>query len=99
MSWGPSVTYLRLYDHEGVLQDEQIQASTSLSFRNNISVNGFVNRDLERFQQVDFRKTGYGFFGVISSPGRVDLRRVQLGGTGSSTTRSILSSVGRGSAT
>ena len=67
MTWGPSVTYLRLYNHEGVLQDEQIQASTSLSFRNNISFNGFVNRDLERFQQVDFRKTGYGFFGVISS--------------------------------
>ena len=24
MTWGPSVTYLRLYDHAGVLQDEQL---------------------------------------------------------------------------
>ena len=67
LTWGPSVTYLRLYDHAGVLQDEQVQGAASFSFRNNISLTGVINRDLERFQQVDFRKTGYGFFGVISS--------------------------------
>ena len=67
LTWGPSLTYLRLYDHAGVLQDEQLQGEASFSFRNNISVTGTVNRDLERFQEVDFRKTGYGFFGVISS--------------------------------
>ena len=67
LTWGPSVTYLRLYDHTGVLQDEQLQGSASFSFRNNISLTGVVNRDLERFQEVDFRKTGYGFVGVISA--------------------------------
>ena len=66
-TWGPSVTYLRLYDHAGVLQDEQLQGTASFSFRNNILLTGMINRDLERFQQVDFRKTGYGFFGVISA--------------------------------
>ena len=69
VTWGPSVTYLRLYDYAGVLQDEQIQGQASFSFRNNIAATGMVNRDLERFQEVDFRKTGYGFFGVVS--GRV----------------------------
>ncbi len=67
MTWGPSVTYLRLYDHAGVLQDEQVRGTASFSFRNNILLTGLINRDLERFQQVDFRKTGYGFFGVISA--------------------------------
>ena len=67
LTWGPSVTYLRLYDHAGVLQDEKVQGTASFSFRNNISFTGVINRDLERFQQVDFRKTGYGFFGVISA--------------------------------
>ena len=67
MTWGPSVTYLRLYDHAGVLQDEQIQGMASFSFRNNMAVTGIVNRDLERYGEIDFRKTGFGFFGVISA--------------------------------
>ena len=67
MTWGPSVTYLRLYDHVGVLQDEQLQGMASFSFRNNMAITGMVNRDLERYGQIDFRKTGYGFFGVMSA--------------------------------
>ena len=67
MTWGPSVTYLRLYDHAGVLQDEQLQGMANFSFRNNMAITGFVSRDLERYGEVDFRKTGVGFFGVISS--------------------------------
>ena len=67
MTWGPSATYLRLYDHAGVLQDEQLQGMASFSFRNNMAITGMVNRDLERYGQIDFRKTGYGFFGVMSA--------------------------------
>ena len=67
LTWGPSLSYLRLYDHAGVLQDEQIQGMASFSFTNNISFTGMVNHDLERFQEVDFKKTGYGFFSGISS--------------------------------
>ena len=67
ITWGPSFTYLRLYDHAGVLQDEQIQGQASFSFQKNISLTGTVSRDLERFSEIEFRKTGYGFFGVISS--------------------------------
>ncbi|MXY25834.1 MAG: hypothetical protein F4Y45_15115 [Acidobacteria bacterium] len=67
ITWGPSLTYLRLFDHSGVLQDEQIQTTTSFSFQRNISITANANRDLERFGEVDFRKTGYGAFGVISA--------------------------------
>ena len=67
MTWGPAVTWLRLHDHAGVLQDEQIQGTASFSFRNNMAITGMVNRDLERYGQIDFRKTGYGFFGVMSA--------------------------------
>ena len=67
MTWGPSVTYLRLYDHSGVLQDEQIQGMANFSFRNNMAITGMVNRDLERYGAIDFRKTGFGFFGVMSA--------------------------------
>ena len=67
ITWGPTFRYLRLFDHAGVLQDEQIQGQVSLSFQNNISLNGTISRDLERFNEIDFRKTGYGFFGVVSA--------------------------------
>ena len=69
ITWGPSLTYLRLFDHSGVLQDEQIQGTASFSFQGNMSVTAMVNRDFERFGGVDFRKAGYGAFGVKS--GRV----------------------------
>ncbi len=32
-----------------------------------MAITGMVNRDLERYGRIDFRKTGYGFFGVISA--------------------------------
>ena len=67
MTWGPSVTYLRLYDHAGARQDEQLQGSASFSFRNNMALTGMVNRDVERWEGIDFRKNGFGFFGVMSA--------------------------------
>ena len=69
LSWGPSVSYLRLYDFAGVLQDEQVQGTASIQLRNNVNFFGTVSRTLERYEEIDFRKNGYGFFGVVS--GRV----------------------------
>ena len=66
MSWGPTVTYMQLYDHEGVLQDEQLQARTSLQFRNNLFISNTLSRDLERYREIDFEKIGYGVYGGIS---------------------------------
>ncbi len=67
ITWGPTLSYLRLYDHAGVLEEEQLQGRVSMSFQNNISLNGTISRDLERYSEVDFRKHGYGFFGVVSA--------------------------------
>jgi TolB-like protein len=67
ITWGPTVEYLRLYNHDGVLQDEQLQGRVSMSFQRNISLNATVSRDLERFNEIDFRKNSYGLFGVISA--------------------------------
>ena len=69
ITWGPSFTYLRLFDHSGVLQDEQLQGTASFSFQRNMSVTGTLARNLERFGGIDFRKSGAGVFGVMS--GRV----------------------------
>ncbi len=67
ITWGPSFTYLRLYDHAGVLQDEQILGQANFQFLNNMSISGTVSRDLERFQEIDFRRTGYGFYAILIS--------------------------------
>ena len=66
LTWQPSFTYFRLYDYAGVLQDEQIEGRTNFQFRNNVSITGTVNRDLERFRELEFRKTGYGLDWTIS---------------------------------
>ena len=67
LSWGPSVTYLRLYDFAGVLQDEQVQGMASIQLRNNVNFFGTVSRTLERYEEIDFRKNGYSLFGVVSA--------------------------------
>ena len=66
ISWGPSVRYLRNHNHEGDLDDEQIGAQVDFDFQRNLRFSGAVSRDLERFGGIDFRKTGYSFFTVIS---------------------------------
>ena len=50
-----------------MLQDEQLQGMANFSFRNNMAITGMVNRDLERYGNIDFHKTGFGFFGVMSA--------------------------------
>ena len=51
LTWGPSVNYLRLHDHAGVLLDEQIQSARRFSLRGGLnrgdgihySYDGFMN--------------------------------------------------------
>ena len=66
ISWGPSFTYLRNYNHAGVLEDEQFRGDANFEFVRNVRFSGGISRDLERFGGIDFRKTGYSFFGLIS---------------------------------
>ena len=60
------MTYLRNYDHAGVLEDEHVQGQVDLEFQRNVRFAGTFNRTLERFGGIDFRKTGYSVYGVVS---------------------------------
>ena len=75
INWGPSVTYGRNWNFDDVLEDEEFRASLNTSFANNISASISVNRDMERYRGVNFRKASYRAFGRISSS-----RRISIGG-------------------
>ena len=66
ISWGPSFSYLRNHNHAGVLEDERFRGDVNFEFVRNVRFSGGINRDLERFGGIDFRKTGYSFFGLVS---------------------------------
>jgi hypothetical protein len=66
INWGPTVTYLRNYNHAGELEDEHVQGQVDLEFQRNVRFSGTLNRTLERFGGIDFRKNGYSLYGVLS---------------------------------
>ena len=66
ISWGPSFAYLRNYNHAGDLEDEQFRGNVNFEFVRNLRFSGGVTRELERFGGINFRKTGYSFFGLLS---------------------------------
>ena len=66
LSWGPSFAYLRNYNHAGELEDEQFRGNVNFEFVRNLRFSGGVTRELERFGGINFRKTGYSFFGLLS---------------------------------
>ena len=66
MNWGPTVTYLRNYNHDGILEDEHVQGQVDLEFQRTVRFTGTVNRTLERFGSIDFRKNGYSLYTVMS---------------------------------
>lgn len=63
INWGPMVRYERNYTYGGVLQDEVIGAGLNGIFAKNIFTFANVNREMERFGGIDFRKTT-SFVGV-----------------------------------
>ena len=66
VNWGPTFTYLRNYNHAGVLEDEHVQGQVDLEFQRNVRFSGTLNRTLERFGSIDFRKNGYSVYLVMS---------------------------------
>ncbi|MCY4027045.1 MAG: DUF5916 domain-containing protein [Acidobacteria bacterium] len=66
ISWGPSFTYLRNYSHRGVLEDEQFRGAVNFEFIRGVRLSGGINRDLERYGGIDFRKTSYSFGGAVT---------------------------------
>ena len=67
ISWGPSVRYGRNYDFDQVLQDEDFSTGVSANFARNIRYSFNVNRDMERYQGINFNKRSYRMFGNVGT--------------------------------
>ena len=61
ISWGPQFNYSRNWNFDDVLEDEEFRARLDASFARNIRLSGDVRREMERYRDVDFFKTRYGF--------------------------------------
>jgi hypothetical protein len=71
VNWGPRVNYERNYDFTGTLQDEGTGARVNVQLVKNISFEAGVQRDMERYRGIDFRKTGFSFDGRIDTSRRI----------------------------
>ena len=68
LSWGPSFNYQRGYRyHDATLQDEEAGGGLNIQFARNIRVRANVDRILERFRAVDFRKTRFSVSGSVNT--------------------------------
>ena len=74
INWGPEFGYGRLFDFDGVLQDENASGGVDLEFAKNISVGVSASRDLERFEGIDFVQNRLKLNGRINTS-----RAFQLG--------------------
>ncbi|MBI4888435.1 MAG: carbohydrate binding family 9 domain-containing protein [Acidobacteria bacterium] len=59
INWEPRLQYERNYDFAGVLQDESMWGRLNFQFANNVGIYATLNRDMERYRQIDFWKTRY----------------------------------------
>ena len=75
INWGPSFNHGRNWNFDDLLEDEDTRVGVDVSFARNISVNAEVRREMERFEGVNFEKTGYSLGGRVSTS-----RRYSIGG-------------------
>ena len=75
INWGPRTSYSRNYDFAGVLQDEAFNVGVNTQFAKAITVAGGVDRDMERYGGIDFRKTRYSLGGNVNTS-----RKISFGG-------------------
>ena len=75
INWGPVASYGRNYSFEDTLEDERARVGVNFSFARNIRVNASVNRDMERFGEIDFYKTRYSLGGNVNT-----IQAVSFGG-------------------
>ena len=73
ISWGPEFRYRRNVDHAGTLQDEDFRADMSLRFARNIFFRADAQREMERFQGIDFHKTRFSMRNGINTSRRFSL--------------------------
>ncbi|MGH9253530.1 MAG: DUF5916 domain-containing protein, partial [Vicinamibacterales bacterium] len=73
INWEPRVQYERNYDYQGVLQDEGVWGRVNFTFVNNITAFLNVNRDMERYRDIDFWKTRYNMGVNVNTSRRVGI--------------------------
>ena len=64
---------MRILDHDGVLQDEDYRASVNFRLANNVFLRGNSRRELERFNEIDFRKTRSSVCGGVNASRLISL--------------------------
>lgn len=75
VNWGPRFNYNRNYEFSGKVQDTGVGLGWNTQLSRNINFNVNTDRDMERYNAVDFHKVRYGMgMGVNTS------RRVSIGG-------------------
>ena len=73
LRWGPEFNYLRNYDFRGVRQDEAGGAGLNFAFVRNSFVATNLDRELERYQGIDFVKTRFRVFARTDASRRFGL--------------------------
>ena len=73
ITWGPEFSYMRNVDHAGVLQDEDTEIDVRFRFSNNIFFRIDGSREMERYRNIDFRKTRFSLRNGINSSRRVSI--------------------------
>ena len=73
VNWGPRLNYTRIYNFDGVRQDEETSLNIGFQFAKNINVNAGADRGMERYGGIDFWKTRGSFGGGINASRRVSI--------------------------
>ena len=75
VNWGPRFNYNRNHEFSGKVQDTGIGLGWNAQFARNINLNVNTDRDMERYNAVDFHKVRYSMgMGINTS------RKVSIGG-------------------
>ena len=75
INWGPRASYMRNYDFQGLLQDEQSSVGLMTVTASNLIAVLMLNQDMERYEGIEFRKTNLNIGSGLSAS-----RRYSLGG-------------------
>ena len=67
VSWGPDAEYGRNYNFDQVLEDENFSTGVNVNFARNIRFNATVDRDMERYEGINFDKHRYRIFGNVNT--------------------------------
>ena len=75
ISWGPEIRYGRNYNFGDALQDENARFDIDADFAKNVRYRFSLNRDMERYEGIDFDKRRFNMFGNVNTS-----RRISVGG-------------------